>query len=78
MGKKKKSKKHTNNNVGISSKEQYEEYLQELYGMEFIAGFTENGVPFGIFEEDTEIADIPSDSDDEMPFYSIGEIINEV
>ena len=73
MGKKKKSKKHTNNNLGICTKEQYEEYLQELYGMEYIAGFTENGVPFGIFKEDTEIHgsekyDISSDSNDEMPF----------
>lgn len=41
--------------------------------MEFIAGFTENGVPFGVFKGDIEIhrsekSDIPSDSDDEIPF----------
>jgi hypothetical protein len=73
MGKKKKSKKHTNNSAEIWTEEQYEEYLQDLYGMEFIAGFTESGVPFGVFKEDIEIqklqkSDIPSDPDDEMPF----------
>jgi len=41
MGKKKKSKKHINNNVEIWTEEQYEEYLQDIYGMEVIAGFTE-------------------------------------
>ena len=73
VGKKKKSKKHTNNNVEMWTEEQYEEYLQNLYGMNFIAGFTENGVPFGAFNKDIEIhrsekSDIPSDSDDEEPF----------
>lgn len=73
MGKKKKSKKHTNNNVEIWTEEEYEEYLQYIYGMEFIAGFTENGVPFGVFKEDIEIqksqkSDILSDSGDEIPF----------
>jgi hypothetical protein len=52
-----------------------EDYLKELYGMEFIAGFTESGVPYGIFKDDLEI-DIDMvkkyekfyDSYDEMPF----------
>jgi hypothetical protein len=54
MGKKKKSKKHTNNKIERWTEEEYEEYLKELYGMEFIAGFTEGGVPYGLFEEDSE------------------------
>jgi hypothetical protein len=73
MSKRKKVKKIKNSNVEIWTEEQYEEYLQDLYGMEYIAGFTENGVPFGIFKEDIEIhrsekSDIPSDYDDEIPF----------
>ena len=49
-------------------------YMKELYGMEYIAGFTENGVPYGTFiDEDEEndkliIRDISIDSDDELPF----------
>jgi len=54
MGKKKKSKKHINNNIERWTEEQYEEYLKGLYGMEFIAGFTESGVPYGLFEGDLE------------------------
>jgi hypothetical protein len=73
MSKKKKSKKHTNNDVEIWTEEQYEEYLKELYGMEFIAGFTEGGVPYGLFEEDLETYIVDksedfNDSNDELPF----------
>ena len=56
MSKKKKSKKGKCNNAEVWTEEQYEEYMKELYGMEYIAGFTENGVPFGTFiVEDEEI-----------------------
>lgn len=55
MKRKKKSKKYLNNKVGSWTEEQYEEYLKELYCMEFIAGFTEGGVPYGIFKDDLEI-----------------------
>ena len=73
MGKKKKSKKHTNNKIERWTEEQYEEYLKGLYGMEFIAGFTEGGVPYGLFEEDSETRMVEKseklkDSYDEMPF----------
>ena len=73
MGKKKKSKKHSNNSIERLTEEQYEEYLKELYGMEFIAGFTEGGVPYGLFEEDLEIYMVEKskkfdDSNDEIPF----------
>jgi hypothetical protein len=54
MGKKKKSKKCRNNSVEVWTEEQYEEYLKELYGMKFIAGFTENGVPYGVFYDEDE------------------------
>jgi len=73
MGKKKKSKKHINNNIERWTEEQYEEYLKGLYGMEFIAGFTESGVPYGLFEGDLEIDMVEKsenfdDSHDETPF----------
>ncbi|MFA6941007.1 MAG: hypothetical protein WCQ54_08520 [Clostridiaceae bacterium] len=72
MSKKKKSNKHTKNNIEAFTEEQYEEYLKELYGMEFIAGFTEGGVPFGLFEEEETCAVKKSDnydeSEDELPF----------
>jgi len=48
--------------------------MKEIYGMDFIAGFTENGVPYGTFrDKDDEndeliIQDISIDSDDEIPF----------
>ena len=48
--------------------------MKELYEMEYIAGFIENGVPYGTFiDEDEEndeliIRDISIDSDDELPF----------
>jgi len=43
------------NNVEVWTEEQYEEYIKAIYGMEFIAGATENGVPCGTFiDEDNE------------------------
>ena len=76
MGKKEKSKIAKSNNPEIWTEEQYEEYMKELYGMEFIAGFTENGVPYGTFIDDDEDEEndelincyIKIDSDDELPF----------
>jgi len=76
MAQKKKSKKSSCGNAEVWTKEQYEEYLKELYGMEFIAGFTENCVPYGIFyDEDEEndkleISDIYSNTsdNDDLPF----------
>ena len=74
MSKKKKVKKCKCNNAEELTEEQYEEHMKELYGMEYIAGFTENGVPFGTFivedEENDElvIRDFSIDSDDELPF----------
>jgi len=54
MSKKKKYKKIISSNGEVWTEEQYEEYLQQLYGMDFIAGFTEGGVPYGIFEDEAE------------------------
>lgn len=71
MGKKKKTTKSKFGNAEIWTEEQYEEYLKELYGMKFIAGFTENGVPFGIFsneDKENERLYISDNDDDELPF----------
>ena len=52
----------------------YEEYLKAIYGMEFIARVTENGVPYGTsIDEDNEnneliFRDIAVDSNNELPF----------
>lgn len=75
MGKKKKYKKHMNN-IEIWTEEEYEEYLKGLYGLEYIAGYTENGMPYGLPAEndnDVEIynadeLDNSSDCDEELPF----------
>jgi len=52
MSKNKNSKKSKFNDAEIWTEEQYEEYLKEIYGMDFIAGFTENGVPYGTFVDE--------------------------
>ena len=55
MRKRKKAKKDKCSNPDVWTEEQYEEYMKDLYGMEYIAGYTENGVPYGIFiGEDVE------------------------
>ena len=74
MSKKKKSKKVKSDNADVWTEDQYEEYLMGLYGMEFIAGFTEGGAPYGIFKDDFEengeidLSEAPRDLDDEIPF----------
>lgn len=74
MSKNNKLKKNKFNNAEIWTEEQYEEYLKDIYGMDFIAGFTENGVPYVTFvdenNKDDELIsqDISFDSNDEVPF----------
>lgn len=54
MSKRKKVKKTKNSKVEIWTEEKYEEYLAGVYGMEYIAGFTEGGVPYGVFKKDLD------------------------
>ena len=74
MSKNNKLKKNKFNNAEIWTEEQYEEYLKDIYGMDFIAGFNENGVHYGTFvdenNKDDELIsqDISIDSNDEVPF----------
>lgn len=73
MSKKRKYKRRTNDNLEVWSENQYEEYLKGVYGMEFIAGFTEGGVPYGLFYEEIETNIVEKsekicEADDEIPF----------
>jgi hypothetical protein len=76
MPKKKKLKKINSHNVEVWTENKYEEYMQDLYGMEFIAGFTESGVPYGTFKDEDkyndkiDIADINLNiqDNDDLPF----------
>lgn len=74
MSKKIKLKKKKIKNVEIWTEEQYEEYMKGIHGMDFIAGFTENGVPFGLFDDESDKddelirQDISFDPSDELPF----------
>lgn len=58
----------------IWTEDQYEDYLKNIYGMDFIAGLTENGVPYGTFvdenNKDDELIsqDISFDPNDDLPF----------
>lgn len=57
----------------IWTEEQYEEYIAGLYGMEFIAGFTESGVPYGFCNDEIETyivekLDNTNEPDNELPF----------
>lgn len=55
MSKNKKSKKNSYSPAEIWTQKQYEQYLENQYDMKFIAGFTENGIPYGTFnDEDKE------------------------
>ncbi|HCX04180.1 MAG TPA: hypothetical protein DHM42_06790 [Clostridiales bacterium] len=70
----KKSTKNQDNNTDVWTDEQYEEYLKNLYGIDFIVGYTENGVPYGaMIDENNEMDELITkdsslDSNDEEPF----------
>lgn len=66
-------KKRPAPNIGseLWTEKQYEEYMANLYGMECIIGFTENGMPYGIFNDILENdagEDIVVQSDKDLPF----------
>lgn len=65
--KKRKNKKSTDknlNNSNVMTEEEYEEYLMNLYGMSFIAGYTSGGMPYGTFIDEKNYA--PEEED--IPF----------
>ncbi len=65
--KKSKKKKHTKNkksNPDIWTEEDYDTYMAVLYDLEYVAGYTPNGVPYGVKidnddTEDSEYDNIP-------------------
>ena len=69
MSNNKKVKKTFKVNNDVWSEEQFEEYIKELYGMDFIAGYTENGIPYGTFtDENEENYKINNLEDEDLPF----------
>lgn len=56
MSKSKKAKNQAKINTEVWTETVYEDYLKDLYGFEFIAGFTEGGFPYGIPKETEKIS----------------------
>jgi len=80
MGKKKKCKKHKSN-IEIWTEEECEEYLKGLHGLEYIEGYTEGGIPYGlpIENDDNEIYNVDKSDkfngyDEELPFSDVEEM----
>ncbi len=78
MSKKKNKKKTNEYNTEIWTEEQHEQYMKGVYSMDFIAGYTEGGIPYGIsLDEDNErlqlFGENPSYDNDgeELPFKLI-------
>ena len=60
-------------NMHVWTEEQYEEYMKGLHGIEYIVGYTDGDVPYGLSsreESDLEPADKNrmDDSEDGIPF----------
>lgn len=69
--KNKSKKKQKKNDVDVMTEEEYEDYLMGLYDMDFIAGYTEGGVPYGTFNESEPIEVKKINQvydDDDIPF----------
>jgi hypothetical protein len=66
MVKKKRMVPKNKKTTEVWTEEQYEEYMAGLYGLEYVAGFTEGGVPYGVSIDDNEQENF-SDSED-LPF----------
>ncbi len=70
-----KKEKH-NREIEIWTEEEYEEYLKGSYGLAFIAGYTEGGMPYGLPVENDDDNEVykacrkynSSDTDEELPF----------
>lgn len=76
MGKKNNSKKRIRKKNEIWTEEQYEEYIMDMYDMDFIVGYTEGGLPYGNFinEDNNHVIDvkpsqrISNDDEEDIPF----------
>lgn len=62
------------NDLEIWTEEQYEQFMKDLYDLDFIAGYTEGGVPYGNpMNHDTEGIGLSvecsyNDDGEELPF----------
>lgn len=65
MSRKKIKYKANKNNTETWTEEQYEQYMKELFGMDFIAGYTEGGVPYGIVYNEESLF---NEDSEELPF----------
>lgn len=67
---KKKKRKNKMIDSDVWTEEEYDEYMADLYGLEFIAGYTESGVPYGIAKEEESVSEsiIHDYNDEEIPF----------
>lgn len=54
MKKKNKRNKKNNSNSEVWTEEEYDEYMAGIYGFDYIAGYTDSGVPYGIPKEEGE------------------------
>lgn len=74
MSRNKKSKKSKVKKDETWTEEEYEEYLMGLYGMDFIAGYTAGGMPYGSFidevdeKEDLTVRGITCNENEDLPF----------
>ena len=55
MSKNKKRDKKKNSSTEIWTKEEYDEYMASVYGFEYIVGYTQSGVPYGITKEEGDM-----------------------
>lgn len=74
MSRNRKSKKSKVKKDETRTEEEYEEYLTGLYGMDFIAGYTAGGIPYGSFMDEVDekegltVPGIPCNENEDLPF----------
>lgn len=52
MKKKNKRDKKNNYNSEVWTEEEYDDYMAGIYGFDYISGYTDSGVPYGIRKEE--------------------------
>ena len=68
MNKKKRMQKNSKYDTEKWTEEQYEQYMKGLFDLEFIAVYTEGGVPFGIPLDVNSKENLYNYDSDELPF----------
>lgn len=69
---KKKRGKNKDFSTEIRTEEEHDAYMTGIYGFEYLAGYTDSGLPYGIpikqEEMNEQTYDYDDDDDDEIPF----------